>query len=269
MFRTFDPLLVASQNVPFEDGASLEFRARQGGPDWNDMRVEFEWTGAFDPSFRGAAQFDPATRVLSFSVVQNRTTPTDLIRILEKSAVREDPAGANFIAVATSSEGLDRPMTELPAAVLLRGSGMNQNLKWTEFGSNLPNAIVTTIEYRDPAVGIDQAGNLFPIGDVLSVGTLGRGVWKIANADVPGPVGGMLAEEPILRVKGTDQPDRFLLRQNQDNPLRFDLESGGEVDTFFASEIQPYRSGIRRCVGVCPLAGFGERAFQAVARRDR
>ena len=51
------------------------------------------------------------------------------------------------------------------------------NLAWAEFGSGLPNALVSDIDYTPARTYGTRA-----TGDVLSVSTMGRGVFEIANA---------------------------------------------------------------------------------------
>lgn len=82
--------------------------------------------------------------------------------------------------------------------------------EWSEFGSNLPNAPVNDLQYY----GLSE-------GDVLTVGTFGRGVWKIDNASQ------IVDDQAALTVCGDEnqvnQDDEFLIVRNQGNPLLVDV----------------------------------------------
>lgn len=63
---------------------------------------------------------------------------------------------------------------------------------WSEFGTGLPNVLVTDIDY------IPKDANPGTVDDVLLISTLGRGAWTITN------VGQQLVTEPVVTVKGRD-----------------------------------------------------------------
>ncbi|NQT87700.1 hypothetical protein HQ560_13100 [bacterium] len=75
---------------------------------------------------------------------------------------------------------------------------------WTEFGAELPNAVVWDMDYD-------------PIDDILVAGTFGRGVWTVSNASV------FAASAATLRVNGTAGGDAILLIRNAANPAYVDV----------------------------------------------
>jgi photosystem II stability/assembly factor-like uncharacterized protein len=83
-------------------------------------------------------------------------------------------------------------------------SGAGAGPVWTEFGRGLPNAIAVDLHY-DPA------------DDLLSVATIGRGVWSIANASSE------LGVPAALIITGDsdfiNQPDEIELVLDRNNPL--------------------------------------------------
>jgi len=77
---------------------------------------------------------------------------------------------------------------------------------WTEFGAGLPNALVTDIDY-------DKTD-----GDVLLVGTLGRGAWTIESASET------LAQTSTLVLQGSDSVnDVFHVERNSKKPWLLDV----------------------------------------------
>jgi hypothetical protein len=102
---------------------------------------------------------------------------------------------------------------------------------WTEYG-NLPAVPVTSIDY----VGTkDSVGNPLPggsVGDVLVVGTLGRGVWTVPNASAT------LATVPNLVVKGDTAADNITLTAFGGPTGTIQVaNAGAPLGTFPATEI--------------------------------
>ena len=76
---------------------------------------------------------------------------------------------------------------------------------WTEFGRNLPNALVGDIDYSDLAGSTD---------DVLLAGVVGRGAWSLqGDADT------LLGQESVIRIEGTAGADDILLQRSPDNAM--------------------------------------------------
>ena len=79
---------------------------------------------------------------------------------------------------------------------------------WTRYGKNLPNAIVSDLDY-------DKTD------DLLLVATQGRGAWTLDN------VGDSILKPGVLKIDGdTDAPnqsDVIVLRRNPNNPVMLDV----------------------------------------------
>ena len=93
---------------------------------------------------------------------------------------------------------------------------------WSEFGAALPNAIVKDISYTPAMKHRAPDGALRDIGDVLVVGTLGRGVWKIANASQS------LTETAELRINSEASTSAIRVEYNENNPLLLDVFMDGD-----------------------------------------
>ena len=85
-------------------------------------------------------------------------------------------------------------------------------VKWTEFGTNLPNALVDQLRYV--TIDLTKFENRRSISSdpLLLVGTQGRGSWTISNANVA------LAQKPVLTISGTDDPEAVVVSRNAANP---------------------------------------------------
>ena len=69
--------------------------------------------------------------------------------------------------------------------------------RWTEFGVNLPNSLVTDIDSITP-------------DDLMLLGTLGRGIWTLPNAST------VLAQKSELILNGTNDNDAFHLQRGDE-----------------------------------------------------
>src|SRR5262249_32490725 len=78
---------------------------------------------------------------------------------------------------------------------------------WTKYGAGLPNDVARSVLY-DAAT------------DTLVVGTMGRGVWTVANASATIAVAGQLT------VTGDANDNTMELHQDPNNPLRIVVSDG-------------------------------------------
>jgi len=120
--------------------------------------------------------------------------------------------GATLVLLAAGSGGVYRLIN--PA---------DPNSRWTEYGTGLPNGRVGDIQYY-PAAATDNGSR----PDLLVVGTIGRGIWTIANAAASLTVGGE------ANVTGTGIDDVFHVYRDG-SLLRIDKTTGG-ITTFSAVE---------------------------------
>ena len=98
------------------------------------------------------------------------------------------------------------------AAGVFRAIDPAPGVVWTEFGNNLPNALLFDLDLteRDPADF--ENPRMIDRSDVLLAGTLGRGVWSVSDVDE------FLAEPSVLILNGTAGDDTFTIRRNEANP---------------------------------------------------
>ena len=106
------------------------------------------------------------------------------------------------------------------AAGVFRAFDPDPGVVWTEFGSNLPNAVAYDVNFfaRDDAQ-FDNPRNL-PRDDVLLAATMGRGAWTVQNADA------FLSDSPVLRIEGTTDDDDFTIRRSADEPSLVEILVG-------------------------------------------
>jgi Ca2+-binding RTX toxin-like protein len=95
------------------------------------------------------------------------------------------------------------------------------NAVWTRFGANLSNALVTDLHYVPPYT---DAGGVAR-GDLLLVGTLGRGAWTLPAASQ------FLTTPAVLEIDGTAGADTFTLRLDPGNPLVLDVFDNTSIPT--------------------------------------
>ena len=82
---------------------------------------------------------------------------------------------------------------------------------WAEFGTGLPNVLVTDIDY------FPKDTNANTVDDVLLISTLGRGAWTIPNASAH------LTTESIVTLTGSDSADAYELAINFESPWLVDF----------------------------------------------
>jgi hypothetical protein len=93
----------------------------------------------------------------------------------------------------------------------------NASLNWAEFGTGLPNAIVSDLRYT-PKV---TYGGL-PTGDVLAVATMGRGVYEIKDAAA------LAASAGTLSITGSSaKVSAIEVRQDATNPTLIEVRVDG------------------------------------------
>jgi len=83
---------------------------------------------------------------------------------------------------------------------------------WTEFGSNLPNALLFDLDLTERDTADFENPRTLSRDDVLLAGTLGRGVWSVSNVDE------FLDEPSVLIINGTSGDDTFTIRRSSANP---------------------------------------------------
>ena len=99
----------------------------------------------------------------------------------------------------------------LAPETLVNGVGLPA---WVRFGATvLPHTQITSLSYTpQQTIG----GTVRATGGVLVVGTLGRGTWKLDNAN------SVLAAESTLVVNGTAVDDQYILRLSAAHPSPLD-----------------------------------------------
>jgi len=114
--------------------------------------------------------------------------------------------------------------------VLLVGSALGiyrafnpaANVAWTLLGVNMPNALVTELDYIGNSALYSGANP--DANRILVVGTQGRGAWTLQQADV------VLAQHPVLTITGSDGvDDNVLLIRNSLNPALLDVTMNGSL----------------------------------------
>ncbi len=86
-------------------------------------------------------------------------------------------------------------------------AGANPMATWSKYGTGLPDVVVTSMVYSVPT-------------NTLVVGTMGRGVWTLANASTTITVSG------VLTVTGDANANDMSLTADPNNPLRFLVNDG-------------------------------------------
>ncbi len=86
-------------------------------------------------------------------------------------------------------------------------AGANPMATWSKYGTGLPDMVVTSMVYSAPT-------------NTLVVGTMGRGVWTLANASTTITVSG------VLTVTGDANANNMSLTADPNNPLRFLVNDG-------------------------------------------
>src|SRR5262249_43711553 len=88
-------------------------------------------------------------------------------------------------------------------------AGASPTATWSKFGEGLPNVVVTSMVYNVAR-------------DTLVVGTMGRGVWTLANASTD------ITTSGLLTVTGNS----IALGADPNNPLRFLVNDGVATQSF-------------------------------------
>ncbi|HEV3003498.1 MAG TPA: hypothetical protein VGX78_03515, partial [Pirellulales bacterium] len=83
---------------------------------------------------------------------------------------------------------------------------------WTNFLPDLPHALVTDMHYVPAAAPGDPHH-----GDLLVIGTLGRGAWEVLN------VSASLENPNVLKITGSGGSDKILLVRQADDPSLLDV----------------------------------------------
>jgi hypothetical protein len=155
-------------------------------------------------------------------------------------------AGAHWTQITgnlTNRVSLNARLAVIPGngvdAVLFGGSnGVFRMLTtapgvWSEFGADLPNALVGGMTYNAVA---DPDGNAANGTGVLVVGTFGHGAWEISN------VSATAFSTAVLQITGdTDfsgEDDTIKLIVDDNNPLMLDVFLNGALSQFQLSTIQ-------------------------------
>ena len=111
---------------------------------------------------------------------------------------------------------------------------------WVEYGSGIPNAMVTTVDRIDGA------------DDVVLVGTLGRGAWVLPNASQT------LAQPADLTLHGTSGNDVIQLERNASSPWLLD------VFLYIDGQAKPAAASLS-----VPLASIESIAIDGLGGNDR
>lgn len=192
-------------------GASLMLRTRNVAGDLTDFNTLAAYPGGairdivLDPNrWQTAYVTDNDDVFATFDAGMSWTTLTgnlgDFTNDLRAIEFVRDPApgGTDDIILVGGQGGVYRTLNASAGAEAV----------WTEFGGNLPNAIVTDVHY-------DR------IDDILIAGTYGRGAWSISN------VSDEIADAAILQILGdmdfTGQDDEITLALDENNPLILDV----------------------------------------------
>ncbi|HEY4634069.1 MAG TPA: hypothetical protein VIH00_09155, partial [Candidatus Limnocylindrales bacterium] len=197
------PTAAASGTISIPNANNdLRITARQNGDDFN-AGVTFINTGRA----RGAEQvtWDAASNVLVFDLADS-TTANNVVAAMARPA--------NAAANAVFSVALDTTTANSGAGRIGLATrwvtSAGRNLTWTEFGANLPNAVVTGLDYTPRLT--NNAGNALVGSDTLVVGTRGRGTFKLQNASTE------VVKRSVLEVTGGPAANSFLLRLSPDRP---------------------------------------------------
>ncbi|MHB1241813.1 MAG: choice-of-anchor D domain-containing protein, partial [Gaiellaceae bacterium] len=128
-------------------------------------------------------------------------------------------ASVEYLPSATAGEGV---LLVGSSFGIYRAFNPTANVEWTLLGRNVPNSLVTDINY----VGDNSAQYTNPnpaARDLLVVGTQGRGAWTI------GVAAGTIQTQPTLTINGTDLGnDTVLLLRNVDDPALLDVTINGQ-----------------------------------------
>ena len=193
------------------------------GPN-NDLQITAKTQGS---AFDGTVSFintgkavgaelitwDQDQKLLTFDI-NLATTATSLVAALGRpeNAVANGLFTLALTATDTGVANSGAGTVGLDEAILTNGVG---NAEWIQFGaSTLPHAQITALSYT-PAVTIGGVVR----GDVLVVGTLGRGTFRLDNASASVTQTSTLDNMQIVGTAGNDQ---FVLRLSPNRPAPLD-----------------------------------------------
>ena len=165
---------------------------------------------------KGTAAFavDPVTRNVTITVGPGTTANEVITRALADPAF--NAAYSLWLATnpdGTPNSGNGRTITGAIAAPPAHLAVSPATGDWTEFGLRLPNAKVTTIKYVSPfKLGVDGTGAA--AGDLLVIGTLGRGAFTLTGAAAP------LGRTPVVTIAADDGSGNHtvLVHRDPSNP---------------------------------------------------
>ncbi|MEJ2698045.1 MAG: hypothetical protein P8Z70_00015, partial [Desulfuromonadales bacterium] len=146
-----------------------------------------------DPAHAPAVSWDPAARILEFKINDGVTTAADIIAALNEPA---DGAAYNARVASRLFEASLVAAGVMHETSEVMSGGVNRNLEWQELGQKLPNAQVVDIDYTPVTTYNNDHAVLR--GDTLTVGTRGRGTWKITDF-----MANHFEDTPALIINGT------------------------------------------------------------------
>ena len=105
-----------------------------------------------------------------------------------------------------------------------RAFNPKKSVAWTEFGRNLPNALVSDLSFENIDPSLFENPRNLSRDDILIAGTLGRGVWTVPSAD------DALSKTATLQIAGTAGDDVVRIARNVDNESLIDIFIGTSSD---------------------------------------
>ena len=197
----------------------LVFTALRPGAAYNDFTVRFvaQTAGVTVPTL----VYDANARTLEFRIIAGTTKASDIKALLANDPLARFDFKADFEGSEAGNNGSGTVQVDATGTT----AGGTEMLRWTEFGGELPNAPVMRIDYT-PAM---KGGTL---GDVLVVGTKGRGAFKLEDAAAK------LNQPSVLEVTGNADANAITLRQSSDGQNRVEVYVDGHlVGTYAMSSI--------------------------------
>ena len=203
------------------DGAKndLVFTALRPGTAYNDFTVTFVAKAA------GSTEADKLTYnasagTLEFLITEGTTKASDIKRLFENDAAARLDFKVDYEGTEAGNDGSGF----VQAGATGTTAGGSEMLRWTEFGGELPNAPITKIEFA--SAGKSKAGK--DIGDVLVIGTRGRGTYKLEDAS------GVLNQPSVLEVLGTGAANTISLRLSSEGQRRVEVYRDGSLVSSYA-----------------------------------
>ncbi len=225
--------------------------------DNNDLKVTAKSNGA---AFNGAIAFintgrnkgneqitwNAANQVLVFDV-SSITTANDIVAAMGRA---QNAAASALFTVAPAAPDPASPNTGV--GPIGNVTGLKRlpvpSLQWTEFGTNLPDALVTSVTYTPQLRA--AAGN---IGDVLVVGLRGRGAWELTGAAA------LLAQPSVLQINSNG--DHLLLTLDPSRPA-------GLPQVLQVFQVND-GTGAKTLKGTFPLSGVQQIKITGTASNDK